>query len=123
MEKSKAQAIVDMKKENPKMTAREIAEKLGTKIQYVYTTMCMDRKKNNPNAKSKVGRPKKAKVAKKNVALVPSKAIVPVNNVSLMDHYAKTIREMRTEINELTVVIAYLEHRCARAEAKNGASV
>lgn len=106
--------ILAFVKENPGMTAEQVAQKLGTKKQYVHTVMYMARKaKNEKKVAKKIGRPKK------HVTMaVP--AGVPVEFSSAQ---AETIRSLRKEIDELTVVIAYLEHRCSRAEASRGTTV
>lgn len=105
-----AQQIVAYKKANPSAKAKDIAKKFKTKVQYVYTCLYLSRKQTSkkqptvPNAAPKVA---------------PNDAV----QNSIVSFLRKQNDELRKEIGELTVVIAYLEHRCARAEAKNGVAV
>jgi len=40
-----------------------------------------------------------------------------------VSEHARIVDGLRKEIEELTVIIAYLEHRCAKAEARNGLAI
>lgn len=118
-----SQKIIDLTMKHPDWTPQQLAKELGCDVQYVYSTQYLHRKKvegANPLAKkaeskvpAKRGRPKKAKF----------EAVAPMNTTTLHDLQTQTIRNLRKEIEELTVIIAYLEHRCAQAEARRGASV
>ena len=107
-----AQKIVKLMEEKPLLTAAEVAEKLGTKTQYVNSVIYLQRKKAGSSPR-KPGRPKKSVTM-----VVPAGVAVEFNNAQ-----AETIRSLRKEIDELTVVIAYLEHRCSRAENRRGVAV
>lgn len=93
---TKSKQIRAILKTNPDMPAAEIAKKVGTNIHYVYTVGYLARKKT-----------KKAK---------------PVSTAPKDNAQAK-ISSLTKEIEELTVIIAYLERRVKVAEAKRGATV
>lgn len=92
---TKADKIRQIIKDNPKLSAAEIAKKAGTKLQYVYSVQYLDRKKVKPQ-----------KVKKEAPVVEPYR-----------------VADLVKEIHELTIVIAYLEHRVKVAEAKHGATV
>lgn len=120
---NKAQNILAYKAANPHATAKEIAKKFKTKVQYVYTTLYMDRKsKEAARAQKESGPVKVAKNDPRMPKFEPRPVIVHSHNDAIQVLQNK-VDDLRKEIEELTVVIAYLEHRCARAEAKNGTSV
>jgi hypothetical protein len=84
--------------ENPAATAKQIAEALGTKIQYVHSVWYLDRKKKA--GRRKVGRP--AKVRTLNDILGLPKQL-PENKEALY------IKNLEGEIASLRTVIRYLE--------------
>lgn len=116
-----AQKIIDYKKVNPNASAKEIAKKFKTKVQYVYTTIYMDRKRQSN---------KQTKAQKASAKARPTAPVVEQAQSNLAgylhkmnDALKREAASLRKEIDELTVIIAYLEHRCARAEAKHGSTV
>lgn len=99
----KSDKIRAILKANPNMSVAEIAKQAGTNIQYVYTVKYMDKKRKRAANKIKVAdKPKEEKSSA---------------------HLYTRIHNLTKEIDELTVIIAYLEHRVKVAEAKHGATV
>lgn len=88
-------------------TIDQIVEKLKVKRQYVHSVAWLTKKR-----PKKRGRPAKKFVEAK-----------PIDKNSWFDKQSKEIISLRQEINDLTAVIVYLEHRCARAEAGRGTSI
>jgi hypothetical protein len=116
---SKRNAIVAFRLANPNATAKQIAVGTGANIQYVYNVLKQEKK--GPKIKRKPGRPPKV--------AAPFDA-PPVKRDPEMDRmrnavgeHARIVDGLRKEIEELTVIIAYLEHRCAKAEARNGLAI
>lgn len=112
--------IVALKTNNPDLTAKQIADKLKTKVQYVYTTLYLAKKGDA------VAKPKRK--AKKDNPFTPiAEALGERVQAGLSEASLAALRNqnsaLRKEIDELTTIIAYLEHRCYRAESKNGAPV
>lgn len=104
---NKAAAIREMIKANPQMSTEDLAKKAGVKLQYIHSVKYLMKKANS--VAKKRGRPRKDK---------PVPQTTP-----LYEHQHQQIRSLRKEIEELTIVIAYLEHRVKQAEAKRAASV
>lgn len=106
---TKSQQIRQMKAENPNMKASEIAQKLNTKLQYVYTTLYLEKKGQKP---------KKAKKAavKRRLSVLPPKALI-INPTS------DRIRKLETQIIQFRTVISYLEHQLGLKDSQHGASV
>jgi len=106
---TKSQQIRQMKAENPNMKASEIAQKLNTKLQYVYTTLYLEKKGQTP---------KKAKKAavKRRLSVLPPKALI-INPTS------DRIRKLETQIIQFRTVISYLEHQLGLKDSQHGASV
>lgn len=93
--------------ENPTATAKQIAEALGTKIQYVHSVWYLDRKKRGA-ARGKAGRPRKigrpAKVQPKVVTL--DKIHETTSNF-----WQSRCETLEAEVADLKAVIRYLEGR------------
>lgn len=92
--------------ENPAASAKEIAQALGTKIQYVHSVWYIDRKKRGA-ARGKVGRPRKVQTL--NDLLGSNKKIVHSPLVPTPDEIK--IRQLEDKVEDLKVVIRYLEGR------------
>ena len=56
-----ADKIRQMTKQNPGMNAKQIADSVGSKIQYVHTVWYLDRKGKKTAIKRKIGRPRKVR--------------------------------------------------------------
>lgn len=122
---TKADQVRQIIKNNPGLRPAEIAKKANTSLQYVYTTMYLDRKakgirKHKPKQAAKAVAPKPAAKAKhpENSGEIVIQ-VESFNKIALEDQ----IVALKKEIDELTVIIAYLEHRVKVAEAKHGATV
>lgn len=92
--------------ENPTATAKQIAEALGTKIQYVHSVWYLDRKKRGA-ARGKVGRPRKINkfsdlIAAKN-KIIHSPLIPTPDEIRM--------QQLEEKVEDLKVVIRYLEGR------------
>lgn len=92
--------------ENPTATAKQIAEALGTKIQYVHSVWYMDRKKRGA-ARGKIGRPRKVRTL--NDLLGSNKKIVHSPLVPTADEIR--MQQLEDKVEDLKVVIRYLEGR------------
>ena len=91
--------------ENPAATAQQIADALGTKVQYVHTVWYLDRKKKLGGSKRKVGRPRKVR----SLNDLPT-----TNRITVHSPLAPTAQEIRmqqleNQIGDLKTVIRYLE--------------
>jgi len=116
---SKRNAIVAYRIANPNATAKQIVAALGANLQYVYNVLKQERK--GPKIKRKPGRP--AKVASPFDA-PPVKRDPEMDRMrNAVSEHARIVDGLRKEIEELTIIIAYLEHRCAKAEARNGLAI
>lgn len=89
--------------DNPTATAKQIAEALGTKIQYVHSVWYMDRKKRGA-ARGKVGRPRKVSRPMKIRTLDDILGLPKQDNKQ--DLY---IKNLEGEVASLRTVIRYLE--------------
>lgn len=115
----KRDAILAYRAANPKATANEIVKALGVNLQYVYSVF---RGKKKTKAKGKIGRPHKVQSPWK--AVPPLKRDPEVDRLRLaVSEHARIVDGLKKEIDELTVIIAYLEHRCFKAEGARGPSV
>ncbi len=116
---SKRNAIVAFRAANPNATAKQIAVGTGANIQYVYNVLKKEKK--GPKINRKRGRP--AKVASPFDA-PPVKRDPEMDRMrNAVSEHARIVDGLKKEIEELTVIIAYLEHRCAKAEARNGLAI
>ena len=116
---SKRNAIVAFRAANPNATAKQIAVGTGANIQYVYNVLKQDKK--GPKIKRKPGRPPKAKSP---FDAPPVKRDPEMDRMrNAVSEHARIVDNLKKEIEELTVIIAYLEHRCAKAEARNGLAI
>ena len=120
----KKDAILAYRAANPKATANEMVKARGVNLQYVYSVL---RGKKAKKAKGKIGRPRKVQSPWKAVAPL---AVPPVKRDPELDNLRRSVSEharivdgLKKEIEELTVIIAYLEHRCFKAEGARGPSV
>lgn len=95
-----ADKVREHTKANPKATAKEIAQALGTKIQYVHSVWYLDRKAKRLAGKRKVGRPAKVRTLNEILALPKQ----PVK-----DDWQ--IKSLEGEVANLKAVIRYLEGR------------
>lgn len=109
---SKRNAILAYRASNPDASAKQITEALGVNLQYVYMVL---------KSKRKVGRPSKAE-SPLEVRDVKRDSEMERMQRSVSEH-ANIVDGLKKEIEELTVIIAYLEHRCAKAEARNGLAI
>jgi len=116
---SKRNAILAYRLSNPGASAKQITDALGVNLQYVY--MVLKEERLGPKVKRKLGRPRK----------VGSPLAVPVvkrdpeldNLRRSVSEHAHIVDGLKKEIEELTVIIAYLEHRCAKAEGSRGPAI
>ena len=108
---TKSQQIRQMKAENPNMKASEIAQKLNTKLQYVYTTLYLEKKAQKPK------KAKKAAVKRRLSVLPPPPKALIINPTS------DRIRKLETQIIQFRTVISYLEHQLGLKDSQHGASV
>lgn len=115
----KRDAILAYRAANPKATANEIVKALGVNLQYVYSVF---RGKKKTKVKGKIGRPHKVQS--------PWKAVPPLKRDPELDNLRRSVSEhanivdgLKREIEELTIIIAYLEHRCAKAEGSRGPAI
>ena len=120
----KRDAILAYRAANPKATANEIVKALGVNLQYVYSVF---RGKKKTKVKGKIGRPRKVQASLLSVAAPKETKGISYQEYDALrgelmqaNHLAE---ERRQEIDELTVIIAYLEHRCFKAEGARGPSV
>lgn len=104
-----ADKVREHTKANPKASAKEIAEALGTKIQYVHTVWYLDRKAKKPAVKRKVGRP--AKVQPKAVTL----DMIHEATIGLQQARSETLEK---EVENLRAVIRYLEGKVYGASVR-----
>jgi hypothetical protein len=116
---SKRNAILAYRLSNPGASAKQITDALGVNLQYVYNVL--KEEKRGPKVKRKLGRPRK---------VVAPLAVPPVKRDPELDNLRRSVSEhanivdgLKREIEELTIIIAYLEHRCARAEGSRGPAI
>lgn len=116
---SKRDAILAYRLSNPGASAKQITDALGVNLQYVYNVL--KEAKRGPKVKRKLGRPRK---------VVAPLAVPPVKRDPELDNLRRSVSEhanivdgLKREIEELTIIIAYLEHRCARAEGSRGPAI
>jgi sugar-specific transcriptional regulator TrmB len=116
---SKRNAIVAYRIANPNATAKQIAAALGANIQYVYNVLKQEKK--GPKTKRKPGRPAKVTAP---FDVPPVKRDPEMDRMrNAVSEHARIVDGLRKEIEELTVIIAYLEHRVAKAERHRGLTV
>jgi hypothetical protein len=116
---SKRNAIVAFRLANPNATAKQIAVGTGANIQYVYNVLKQEKK--GPKIKRKRGRP--AKVAAP-FDVPPVKRDPEMDRMrNAVSEHARIVDGLKKEIEELTVIIAYLEHRVAKAERHRGLAI
>ena len=102
------QKILDYIKANPTVPASVVASKLGTKVQYVHSVKYLEGKK-------------KSKATRRKALISPLQVEAAQKTVNTLDQIR--ISNLEKEIVELTTIIAYLEHRCAKAESVRGFAV
>ena len=91
-----------LKRQNPNMTAKEIAARIGRKVTYVYAALRFAKDIPHP----KRGRPRKAKkVVKPVISPVTIDVIKKLSNTQLDER----IKHLEDQIQELKTVIRYLE--------------
>lgn len=109
-----------LKRQNPSMTAKEIAARIGRKATYVYAALRFAKDIPHP----KRGRPRKAKKVVKPVTS-PAKVadgILPPNPLLRNPSYDR-IRKLEAQIVQYRTVISYLEHQLGLKDSQNGSSV
>ena len=119
-----ADKVREHTKANPKATAKEIAQTLGTKIQYVHSVWYLDRKAKKAAGKRKVGRPRKFVTPV--VEMKPlQREGAPKNGVTLDKIHEATIglqkvrsEGLEKEIENLRAVIRYLEGKVYGASVR-----
>lgn len=112
-----ADKVREHTKANPKATAKEIAQALGTKIQYVHSVWYLDRKAKKAAGKRKVGRPRKFVTPV--VEMKPlQREGAPKNGVTLdkihettSNFWQSRCETLEAEVADLKAVIRYLEGR------------
>lgn len=120
-----SQQILAHKKAFPDTKAAELAKMFKTKVNYVYTVLYLDRKK------QKATKVKAVKLAARKAPPMIPMGEQAAANTSFDAFMAKEraalvtqqVADLKKEIDELTVIIAYLEHRCNKAESKVGLAV
>lgn len=118
---NKRNAIVAYRLSNPNATPAQIAIALDTNLQYVYSVLRNEKK--GPKIKRKPGRPRKV-VSPMESAQPAVKRDPEVERLrASVSEHAHIVDGLKKEIEELTVIIAYLEHRCAKAERHRGLAV
>ncbi len=121
VQSSKRNAIVAFRLANPNATAKQIAVGTGANIQYVYNVLKQEKK--GPKTKRKVGRPRK-EVSPLDDVLPMVKRDPEMDRMrNAVSEHARIVDGLKKEIEELTVIIAYLEHRVAKAERHRGLAV
>jgi len=116
---SKRDAIINYRKANPGVSVKQIAETLNSNLQYVYTVL--KEQQIGKKVKRKVGRPRKEVSS---LTPPPVKHDPEIDRMrSAVSEHARIVDGLKKEIGELTVIIAYLEHRCFKAEGARGPSV
>lgn len=102
----KRDEVLKMRQENPGMRSAEIARRLKVKRSYVYSVLYHEKRKQK-------------------IAAIRQMPIGEINLMPVEDKppYAIEIASLKREIEELTIIIAYLEHRVKVAEAKHAASI
>ena len=122
---TKRDAILAYHRAHPKASAKQITDDLRVNLQYVYNVL--KEAKRGPKVKLKLGRPRKVKsplevplIEEKEGSISYHEYDALRSELMTMTHLAE---DRRQEIEELTVIIAYLEHRCARAEGSRGPAI
>lgn len=117
-----ADKVREFTKANPKASAKEIAQALGTKIQYVHTVWYLDRKAKKPAVKRKVGRPRKFVTPVVEMMPLQRKAAQPVTldmiheaTIGLQQARSETLER---EVENLRAVIRYLEGKVYGASVR-----
>ena len=118
-----AARVREYTKANPQAPAKEIAQALSTKTQYVHSVWYLDRKIKKDATKSKMGR--KAVQSPKNNALKRRLGMLPpvpglIENSSESWH---RVRKLETQIMQFRTVISYLEHQLGLKDSQHGTSV
>lgn len=115
----KKDAVLAYRAANPNASANDIVKALGVNLQYVYSIL----RGKKAAKKGKPGRPRKEQPVL--VGVPPVKREDPeIRNLRMaVSEHAHIVDNLKKEINELTVIIAYLEHRCFKAEGPRGPSV
>ena len=114
----KKEAILAYRAANPGATANDIVKALGANLQYVYSVL----RGKKIAKKSRAGRPRK------NISPLQTPVFKRENpelsnlRIAVSEH-AHIVDGLKKEIDELTVIIAYLEHRCAKAEHHRGLAI
>lgn len=107
-----ANKVREYTKANPKASAKEIAQALGTKIQYVHTVWYLDRKAKKPAVKRKAGRPRKFVTPVVEMKPIQSKAVTPDEiQESVSNFWQSRCETLETEVADLKAVVRYLEGR------------
>ena len=95
---SKADKIRKIRQEHPNLSAKEIAEKLGIRPQYVHGIIYLDKHKTAKKVEKVVQKP----VAKPETKLVPNAEV---------DALRSEIGSLRSELFQALAVIRYLENK------------
>jgi predicted transcriptional regulator len=98
----KRDAVLKMRQENPGMKAAEIAQRLRVKKSYVYSVLYHQKRKQKIEA----------------IRQAPQGEVHFIQSVD-----TQQVNSLKREIEELTIIIAYLEHRVKVAEAKHGSAI
>ena len=109
------QKILDYIKANPTVPARVVASKLGTKVQYVHSVKYLEGKKSKATRR-KNARPPEVPTFKREDSELRDLRIA-------VSQHAHIVDRLKKEIVELTTIIAYLEHRCFKAEGPRGPAI
>jgi hypothetical protein len=121
---SKRDAILAYRAANPGASAKQITDALGVNLQYTYNVL--KDSKRGPKVKRKLGRPRKVK-SPLEVPPMKEKGSISYHEYDALRSELMTMTHLaedrRQEIEELTVIIAYLEHRCAKAEGSRGPAI
>lgn len=104
----KRDEVLKMRQENPGIRSAEIARRLKVKRSYVYSVLYHEKRK------QKIAAIRQVPIGEINLMPVAKEEKPP---------YAIEIASLKREIEELTIIIAYLEHRVKVAEAKHAASI
>jgi hypothetical protein len=98
-----ADKIRQMTKQNPGMNAKQIADSVGSKIQYVHTVWYLDRKGKKTAVKRKIGRPRKVRALND----APVQGLIKEVTLPLN----KDAQDLRDEVANLRAIVRYLEGR------------
>lgn len=103
-----------LRRQNPNMSAKEIAAQIGRKVTYVYAALRFA--KDIPHAKR--GRPRKAKKVVERSRILPPDPLRPIGPTA-----SERIKKLETQIIQFRTVISYLEHQLGLKDSQNGASI